>query len=414
MSEENFSSHYVENLSFDREIPLNELIQATEKQTLLSILNNILKAKFKICDEHNTLIIGDESCKHSFSKPLVLELEQIGVLITECSDPELLNTATQFILMQIRFAQKFLMASALHIEAIQEDYATLCKEHEQLLVSEANYKNLCDHLDEKVQEQVHTIENTQRKLFESEKMASIGHLAAGVAHEINNPIGFINSNLNTAKNYVKDFESIKIAIYQKNDATTLLKFSEDLDLEFIINDFMELLDDCIDGGKRVAAIVADLKLFSNIDAAEEVTVDIRQYIKSTCNIAKSSIDKPITIHFETGDLPSIKCRPGYIGQVILALILNSAHAVQENGKIQVSTAYQDNRVYIYIEDNGPGIPADVIKKVFDPFFTTKDVGDGKGLGLTTCRDIITAHGGEIIIESDGSTGTKVTFWLPTT
>tara|TARA_R110001592_G_scaffold54017_2_gene165523 strand:+ start:18342 stop:19583 length:1242 start_codon:yes stop_codon:yes gene_type:complete len=412
MSEQFFSAHFVENLSFDREIPIDELIQASERKALEKALNNILNEKFKICNLNNETIFGDDTTEKVLSKAIVLELEPIGFLHTESNNEALFTNALQCILMQIRFAQKYLMASALHIEAIQEDYTTLCREHEQLVLSEANYKNLCDNLDEKVKEQVQIIETTQRKLFESEKMASVGHLAAGVAHEINNPIGFINSNLNTAKTYVNDFKSLTSAINENSDITAIKQLCQTLDLDYVIADFNELLVDCIDGGRRVAEIVADLKLFSNIDSAEEVTIDIRDHIRSTCNVARSSIEKPISINFATLDLPSIKCRPGYIGQVILALILNSADAVPENGVINVSTEYRDNKIFICIEDNGPGIPANVIKNVFDPFFTTKDVGQGKGLGLTSCRDIVMAHGGEISIDSDESKGTKVIFWLP--
>ncbi len=412
MSDEFFSANFVENLSFDREIPLDELIQAAERKSLDKVLNKMLNEKFKVCNLNNETIFGDETTEEVLSKAIVLELEPIGFFHTESNNKALLENALQCILMQIRFAQKYLMASALHIEAIQEDYTTLCREHEQLVLSEAKYKNLCDNLDEKVKEQVQTIQTTQRKLFESEKMASIGHLAAGVAHEINNPIGFINSNLNTAKTYINDFKSLTSAINENSDIAVIKQISQELDLDYLITDFNELLDDCIDGGKRVAEIVADLKLFSNIDSAEEVTIDIRDYIRSTCNVARSSIEKPITINFETSDLPNIKCRPSYIGQVILALILNSADAVPENGVINVSTEYRESKIFICIEDNGPGIPANVIKNVFDPFFTTKDVGEGKGLGLTSCRDIVMAHGGEISIDSNETKGTKVIFWLP--
>jgi two-component system NtrC family sensor kinase len=412
MSEHIFSAHYLENISFDREIPLDELIQACEKKTLLKILSSILNAKFKISDQKNGTIYGDDSCLTHMSKDIVLELETIGFLHTESKDDNAILTAVQCISMQIRFAQKYLMASALHIEAIQEDYTSLCREHEQLLVSEAKYKNLCDTLDEQVKKQVQTIETTQRKLFESEKMASIGHLAAGVAHEINNPIGFINSNLNTAKTYVSDIQTIAEAINQQEDINSILQRCKEIDLDYVISDFKELLEDSIDGGRRVAEIVADLKLFSNIDSTEESSVDISNYINSTCNIARASIEKPITITFKAIELPIIKCRPGYISQVILALILNSADAAPENGLITIQSEYRNSRIYIAIEDNGPGISGDIINNVFDPFFTTKDVGKGKGMGLTSCRYIITVHKGDISIESDGKHGTKVIFWLP--
>jgi len=406
------TNRYVEQLNFDREMSLDELIVAADTKSLVSILSNILCSEYQVKSMSGQTVLGCDTCQERSAIPIVIELEPIGYLIAETQDQERLETAKQCLLMQLRFAQKYLMASALHIEAIQEDYTTLCEEHKQLLASEVKYKTLSEHLDEKVNEQVHTIETAQRQLFESEKMASIGHLAAGVAHEINNPIGFINSNLNTAKNYISDFKSLGDQLKTAGDISVLLSFWNSADLDFVLDDFDELLSDCLSGGHRVAAIVADLKLFSNIDAEDEIEVDINKYIETSCNVARSTVGAGVEINFKQNPVPNLKCRPGYIGQVILALVLNASDAMAQEGRVELSSEFKNDKIYVSVKDSGPGIPDDVIDKVYDPFFTTKAVGEGKGLGLTSCRDIVIAHGGDINIDSGTSIGTTVTFWLP--
>ncbi len=403
---------FVESLSFDREIPLDELIGAADRKALHTILGKILNADFAIVDTSGKTLLGEEGVEPISKVSLVLELEPLGYLVTLSQDKAALQVAHKCIVMQLRFAQKYLMASALHIEAIQEDYTKLCEEHEALLASEAKYKQLSESLDEKVKDQVKTIESAQRQLFESEKLASVGHLAAGVAHEINNPIGFINSNLNTAKSYVEDFKALGKMISDGASPDQLKAEWASLDMDFVMEDFESLLVDCLDGGKRVAEIVADLKLFSNIDAEEEISVDMNKYVATSMNVAQASVDGHIDMDFDQGDLPMITCRAGYIGQVVLALVLNANDAMGGKGKLHVRSYAQDARVYFEFRDEGPGIPAEVIDKVFDPFFTTKEVGAGKGLGLTSCRDIIVNHGGDIRIDSTPGAGTTVSFWLP--
>jgi len=406
--------HFVEQVNFDREIPLDELLAAADKNNLSAVLDRILQHPYRLIDLTDQTLLGTSTCQNLCRATLILELEPLGYLVSECRDPVLMDLAKRCVLMQIRFAQKYLMASALHIEAIQEDYSSLCKEHQALLASEAKYKTLSEHLDEKVKQQVSTIETTQRKLFESEKLASVGHLAAGVAHEINTPIGFINSNLNTARNYLNELKSI-CSVIQSGDTLAQVRVAwSDADMNFLIEDFDDLLTDCTDGGKRVAEIVADLKLFSNVDAEEEIAVDLNQYIRTSCNVARASLGREIVFDFDLNAIPPITCRPGYIGQVMLALIMNANDAMTGNGTISIKSYLVDANVVVDIHDDGPGISQTIIDKVFDPFFTTKDVGEGKGLGLTACRDILLAHGGEISIESKQTRGTLVSFCLPVT
>jgi signal transduction histidine kinase len=406
------SSQFVEQIKFDREIPLDELIAAVDRPKLNSLLTYLLHGDFEIVGPQGECLLGVELAQTTHRQAIMMEIEPIGSLLSHCSDRQAQSQAMTCLMMQLRFAQKFLMASALHIEAIQEDYHTLCQEHEALLLSEAQYKSLSESLDDKVKEQVKTIESTQRQLFESDKLASVGHLAAGIAHEINNPLGFITSNLNTGVNYLNDFKKLGEMISQGQSMTTLQAFWDESDMNFVVEDFTSLMVDTLEGSQRVADIVADLKLFSNVDAEEELSVDINRYIKSSCNVAKASLNSGIELELIQQGEANLKCRPGYIGQVILALIMNANDVLSEQGQIKVVCRLEGKQFYVDVVDNGPGISEDLKSKVFDPFFTTKDVGQGKGLGLTSCRDIILAHSGEISISASSCDGTTISFWIP--
>lgn len=406
---------YLDALEFDRELSLEELLDACDRKLLMRMLDRLFESGYAITSLPGAVLLGTPSTNLTTRTELVLELEPIGYLAVSAAEQGLLEVASDCLSLQLRFAQKYLMASALHIEAVQEDYRKLREEHEALQASELRYRELSEHLDDKVHEQVRLIEGQQRKLFQSEKQAAVGHLAAGMAHEINNPIGFINSNLNTAKGYVGDLQEFGAALAKATDLAHVQQRWKKLDLDFVLEDFLDLLNDCASGGQRIAAIVADLKLFSNVDGEDCLVVPLNTYIQSSINMARVSIGDDRQIVFIPGELPPIPCKPAFIGQVMLALLLNANDAcVGREGDLEVRTSALEDRVQISVKDAGLGIPEEVLAKVFDPFFTTKDVGKGKGLGLTSCREIVRGHGGDITIQSEPGRGTTVSFWLPVT
>lgn len=404
---------FVEGLEFDRELSLEELLAACDRTTLDRMLRQLFPSGYVITASSGKVLLGEPGAHLSERTELMLDLEPIGCFAsTEAERPQHV-IARDCLHLQLRFAQKYLMASALHIEAVQEDFRQLRDEHAALLRSEANYRELCEHLDEKVQAQVRQIEGTQRQLFEAEKQASIGHLAAGMAHEINNPIGFINSNLNTAKSYINDLSGFSRLLREPDVPERLSSFWKQHDLDYVLDDFRELVGDCLSGGQRIAAIVADLKLFSNVDGEESASVCLNPYIEASINMARVSTGRDLNIEFRSDRLPPVHCKPAYIGQVVLALLLNASDASSDpQALIVVTGEANDQRVLLRIADQGVGIPEPLLRKVFDPFFTTRDVGKGKGLGLTYCRDIMRAHQGDIDIASVPGEGTEVTFWLP--
>lgn len=343
--------------------------------------------------------------------PVSHDLETIGFLETPVADPGRLDAAVGLLELLLQSGARYYMAARMHVEVVHSDYEALQRKHALLQESEARYKSLAAHLEERVEAQVKTIEVAQRRLYQAEKMASVGQLAAGVAHEINNPIGFIRSNLGTALSYVQKLG--KMAGMIRSQGSAQLKADwHGADLDFVLEDFAALLEESITGADRVTRIVTDLKGFSNVDQAEEKVVDLNESIRSVCNVAAPQLQGRAELLLELGELPALRCMPGQLNQVFLNLLLNATQAMTKPGRIRIQTALENGEIRISIADTGSGIPESVLPRIFDPFYTTRDVGQGTGLGLTVSRDVIIAHGGRIEVDSEVGTGTTFTIHLP--
>jgi PAS domain S-box-containing protein len=263
------------------------------------------------------------------------------------------------------------------------------------------------------------LEEAQSQLLQSEKMASIGQLAAGVAHEINNPIGFINSNLGTLEIYLRDVFEIATACEQAacrasnpDDFRGIQALKQEKDFDFIRTDIYQLLSESKDGLARVKKIVQDLKDFSRAGEATLQWADLHQGIDSTLNIIWNELKYKCTVKKEYGDLPEIWCIPAQLNQVFMNLLMNAAHAIPEQGEINIRTGRQGEEVFVAISDTGKGIPPENLNRIFDPFFTTKPVGQGTGLGLSLAYSIVKKHQGRIEVRSTVGQGTTFTVWLP--
>lgn len=266
------------------------------------------------------------------------------------------------------------------------------------------------------------LKETQSHLFQQEKMASVGQLAAGVAHEINNPMGFISSNLGSLDKYVNrlaEFISVaEQAVAASSDITVIAQISDArkrLKIDHVLDDAPQLIAESLDGASRVRRIVQDLKSFSRVDQAETAYVNLNEELEISINIAWNEIRYVATINREFGDIPLIKCIPQQLNQVFLNLLVNAAHAMEgTHGSITVRTFSEGENVFVVISDTGKGIPEDIRDRIFEPFFTTKEVGKGTGLGLSVSYDIIKKHGGEITVESVVGVGTNFSVKLPLT
>lgn len=267
------------------------------------------------------------------------------------------------------------------------------------------------------------LREAHNKLIQREKMASIGQLSAGIAHEINNPLGFVKSNYSSLKRYlesIKKFVSAYKNVTQIDSQTVqeLQALYEQEDLDYIIEDVDAVFTETEEGIQRIMSIVRNLKSFSRAGTEEEVeSYDLNSGIESSLVIGRNEYKYVAEIEKKLSALPPVACNANEINQVILNLIVNAANAIEEagqkQGKIKIETWADEANVYCSVSDNGTGIPVDVQKKIFDPFFTTKKIGKGTGLGLSISYDIIVnRHSGNLEVSSEKGRGTKFTFCLP--
>jgi len=263
------------------------------------------------------------------------------------------------------------------------------------------------------------LKSTQTKILQQEKMASIGQLAAGIAHEINNPTGFISSNLGTLDKYmvrISDFihtQSEIIKSLNNKDAMDIIeKKQQELKIDFVLKDIKDLVKESLDGAERVKKIVQDLKSFSRVDDDEYTHADINECIESTLNIVWNELKYKAKVNKDYNDIPLTKCYPRQLNQVFMNILINASQAIEKNGEIGIRSWQQDGSIYVSISDTGSGIPEENLDKIFEPFFTTKEVGKGTGLGLSISYDIIKKHGGDIKVESVKGKGTAFTVSIP--
>jgi signal transduction histidine kinase len=388
---------------FDRELKLEELLGGLQPTQLQKLLTTLLATPVTLLDAQGTPLLADSVATNTPHIPLRWQLDIVAWLSSAA--PMAQCEAATALLQQLFLANaRYCMAADLHTETLLADYQKLQQQHDALQQSEARYRELSTQLEQRVAEQVQTIESSQRKLFNAEKMAAIGQLAAGVAHEINNPMGFILSNLHIAQQYVEQLQRFHATLPNGDNA----------ELDEVLTDFSQLLRESTDGAERISAIVADLRTAVDLEHCEESLTDINQLIRTTCQLGAGKLGNGLELSLQLGELPLTCCYPGQLSQACLHVLLNATQACQAkpNGKIVITTHCDNNEIIIRITDNGCGISTAALSRVFEPFYTTHEVGQGTGLGLTVCRDIVQAHDGHIDIDSKLSKGTQVVLTLP--
>ena len=276
-------------------------------------------------------------------------------------------------------------------------------------------------LEKLVTERTMQLSETKDQLVQSEKLASIGQLAAGVAHEINNPIGFVYSNIGTLEGYLSSLFTLLDA-YEAAESTFtdpamlagMKVLRQKIDLAFLKEDIPLLMGESKEGISRVKRIVQDLKDFSRVDSTQEWQwANLHNGIDSTANIVANEIRYKADVIKEYGDLPEVECLPSQLNQVFMNLLVNSAQAMGEvRGQITIRTGVAGDTVWLEFSDNGSGIPEEIRQKVFDPFFTTKPVGKGTGLGLSLSYGIVQKHHGQIEVRSEVGKGSTFRVTLP--
>ena len=264
------------------------------------------------------------------------------------------------------------------------------------------------------------LEDAQGQLLQSEKMASVGQLAAGVAHEINNPIGFVNSNLGSLKVLVGCLDPVHPPSDPARHASelppdllaSLQQAKVAADLDFLRDDILDLINESLDGVQRVKKIVENLRDFSRVDASEWHYANLEQGLESTLNIVWNEIKYKAEVVREYAGLPDVECIAAQINQVFMNLLVNAAHAIAERGTITLRTGFDEREVWVEIEDTGVGIKQENLKRVFEPFFTTKPIGKGTGLGLSLAYGIVQRHQGGLEVQSEPGKGTRFRLTLP--
>ena len=259
------------------------------------------------------------------------------------------------------------------------------------------------------------LQGAQQQLVQQEKLAVIGQLAAGVAHEINNPVGFISSNLGSLRRYVEKLQStmeVLLASVSPDRREEVEAMVQKQKIPFVCRDINDLLDECGDGLDRINRIVRGLKNFSRFDQDQIEEADLNACLDETLNVVWNELKYKARVVKEFGDLPQIKCMPRQLDQVFVNLLINAAQAMEQQGEIMIKTWAADQAVFVAVSDTGCGIPPDRLALIFTPFFTTKEAGKGTGLGLSISKEIVEKHGGAISVTSEEGKGTTFLIQLP--
>ncbi|TBW49233.1 two-component sensor histidine kinase [Marinobacter halodurans] len=372
---------------FEHDPSLAELLDPKAISQLSTLLSSLADSELQL----------ESSAGSGPATPVELNLDTIGWITGDNPEPRR-RAAASLVEVVLHYVYKYRLAANLHRSTTEASFQALERQNEALRQSETRYRELAESLQDRVDSQVEVIRQAQQELYESARLRAVGYLAAGVAHEINNPIGFIKSNLKVANEYVDELEE---ALPEQHTCQDTLA------------DFRALLEESLAGSTRIASIVADLKAFSSIDQGEYVSCNINQLLTTAMHLVQTSHPDAPEMTTTLSDLPDIPGHAARLSQALFNVLDNAAKAVEDGGTIAVQTRHTNaDTIRIEVTDTGCGIDAQSLDHIFDPFFTTRQVGSGTGLGLTVARETITAHQGSIDITSDPGQGTRVVIELP--
>lgn len=358
--------------------------------------------------------------------PLLVEGEPRGYLVVEGGVAEdTLTVAVARILkdaiqLTLNNNLKRMLTTEVHTSVVQESYDQLVESNRHLCESEARYRELALSLEQKVVARTAELQKAYAHMLQQEKLASVGQLAAGMAHEINNPNGFVLSNLNTFRRYVarlkEMLELFRFITAQQTPAPGLVAQAEkrwqELKISFVLEDAEMLLEQSIDGATRIKKIVENLKGFSHLDGSSLMCVDLNTELERTLSVVLPQLASDTRIIKDFSVLPLFNCNPALFCQAFLCIIQNSLLSREAGLELCIRTAVESGKIVIAFMDNGCGIASENIQRIFDPFFTTRDVGHGTGMGLTVVRDIVSSCDGRVEVESTLGSGTTVRLILP--
>ncbi|MGD9364081.1 MAG: ATP-binding protein [Desulfobacteraceae bacterium] len=458
-----FVSEHIEVEPFDREYQISELLPKDLLERITHELSPLLPEQWALytangtihdqfgpwrhgqTDKLETKIMQDRPEGQTTIKmgngvrflllPIEYELEVMGYMAVRVPDNaqeriiEKSRAGANLLKQLIRLKHQTMLTSGLHGLVVEESYAEIKNKAEQLARSEEKYRNLSANLEIEVQNKTEEIRIAHAHMMQQEKMAAIGQLSAGMAHEINNPLGFILSNLNTLKDYGDDLDALMQQYRHltalcgddahngclsaiRSQCKTIEAKENELDGAFLLADLPVLISESLTGAKRIQKIVQDLKTAARPGEYQQEPINVHESIDAVLTIVQNRVAPGISVNRVFHPVPMIIGYPQEISQVWFNLIVNALEAMDAEGTLEITTRTANDRVAVGIIDTGTGIAAENMAKIFDPFFTTKAVGQGTGLGLHLVYQLIAKHAGQIKVQSESGKGSRFTVHLP--
>jgi len=411
---------------------LSDIVSRAEIEPLLrsGLKLGILRAALLDEDDLPLATLGEEPSEDREKPlqkrlPIMVEGEPKGTLLLEADSSNhafealarLLQEALQ---LTVTNNLKRMLTTEVHTSIVQESYDQLVTTNRRLMESERRYRELARDLEKKVLERTTELQQAYQRMLQQEKLAAVGQLAAGMAHEINTPLGFIRSNLNSFAKYrnrMAEMLGLYRLMLDKEASPEVIKRRaeqrwKELKLDFLLEDSGVLLGQSLEGADRIATIVAQLKDFAHLDGMEQQPMDIRRELEQLLAGLAPQFPPNTRLITDLQQLPLFTCRVPLVVQAFANLIDNALKSRADGLELTVRAVQDAEQLQITISDNGCGIPAEHLPRIFEPFFTTREVGKGSGMGLTVAREAISGAGGSIEVESVAGQGTICRIRLP--
>ena len=413
---------------------LSDIVGRAEVEPLLRSALKLGISRAALLDEDGLplVVLGEEpsvaaSAPLRLRRNILVEGEPKGVLLLECSEETsafeaialLLQDAVQ---LTVTNNLKRMLTTEVHTSIVHESYEQLVATNRRLMESERRYRELARDLEKKVEERTAELRLAYNKMMQQEKLAAVGQLAAGMAHEINTPLGFIKSNLNSFaryKNRMAEMLGLYRLLLSKDASQELIrKQTEDrwkeLKLDFVLEDSTVLLEQSLEGALRIAKIVAELKSFAHLEGMGEHPIDLKMELEQLLAGLAPQFPPDTRLVTDLQPMPPVLCRVPLLLQAFANILDNAIKSRTEGLVLAVSCFVEQEQSVVTIKDNGCGIPPENLPRIFEPFFTTRPVGSGTGMGLTVAREAIVGAGGSIEVASQVGDGTTCRIHLPFT
>ncbi|WP_305045853.1 sensor histidine kinase [Geoalkalibacter sp.] len=367
---------------------------------------------------------GSQPCRAEVL-PLWLEGETVGEVCVEGAlTHPVLGALAQMLAAALNSAihanLKRMLTTEIHTQVVNQSYEELLAANRDLKASEARYRELAENLEIRVQERTAELKQAWVRLLRQEKMAAVGTLAAGMAHEINNPLGFILSNLSTLQKYAGRFVDMLDFFQQRIGACLSAELQEaarhkwrELRMDYLIEDVAELLPQCMAGARRIEQIIVDLRGFAHIDVPEIGPINIAQALRRTLAVMQTELPADARIEQNLEHLPTLRGNGALLCQAFMNLIRNAVQARPQGLTLCIWGEQDAEGVRLVFRDNGPGVAQELRSRIFEPFFTTREVGQGSGLGLTVVQDAVRIFGGRVDVHPAPAGGAEFVLHLPT-